>query len=144
MVVNEKGDLQENFDIFDQIIFIFEYRVYRRLNDTVVNFEMKRNGATLFLSFDTDMDPSKHAIRQPGLYKSCIALPCPLLKSGSYTITVNTGIANTCTYQRLEDVLMFEVDHYSKPSSLISYAAKRPGVIAVPLSWETEMLEASH
>ncbi|MFH1079351.1 MAG: ABC transporter ATP-binding protein [Pseudomonadota bacterium] len=142
-IVNEQGELQENFDIFDKIIFVFEYRVYWKLTDTVVNFEIKRNGATLFLSFDTDMDLSKHAIRTPGLYRSRIELPCPLLKSGIYAVTVNTGITNTCTYQRLEDVLIFEVDHYSKPSSLTSYADKRPGVIAVPLFWETEMLEAS-
>lgn len=136
-VINEKGELQDHFDVFDTIVLLFEYRVYRQQHDTVVNFELKRNGSILFLSFDTDMDPGKYTLREPGLYRSRIALPCPLLKTGVYTVTVNTGIANTCTYQRLEDILTFEVDLYSKPSSLLSYAEKRPGIVAMPLFWET-------
>jgi lipopolysaccharide transport system ATP-binding protein len=140
-VVNEKSEPQARFDVFDKIIIELEYRIYIKMTDVVVNFELKRNGTTLFLSFDTDMELSKKHIRTPGLYKSRIELPCPLLKSGRYSITVNTGIANICTYQRLEDVLMFDVELHSKPSSLLSYADKRPGVIAVPLEWETEMIK---
>lgn len=136
-VINEKGEIQDHFDVFDPIVLVFEYTVYRQQHDTVVNFELKRNGTILFLSFDTDMDPSKYTIREPGIYRAHIKLPCPLLKDGVYTVTVNTGIANTCTYQRLEEVLTFEVSLFSKPSTLLSYADRRPGVLAMPLTWET-------
>jgi len=140
-VVNEQGEPQERFDVFDKIIFEFEYKVYMDIADVVVNFELKRNGTTLFLSFDTDLGLNGQGIRASGHYKSHIELPCPLLKSGRYSITTNTGIANTCTYQRLEDVLMFDVELNSIPSSLLSYAEKRPGLMAVPLEWETEMIK---
>jgi lipopolysaccharide transport system ATP-binding protein len=140
-VVNEKGEPQERFDVFDKIILEFEYRVYMAMTSVVVNFDVKRDGTTLFLSFDTDVGSNEQGIRTPGLYRCRVELPCPLLKPGRYSITTNTGIANVCTYQRLEDVLMFDVELYSKPSSLLSYAEKRPGVIAVPIEWEIESVK---
>jgi len=142
-VVNEKGEQRGEFDVFDKIIFEFEYRAYMDLVDVVVNLELKRNGTTLFLSFDSDVGMDSQGVRTQGLYKCHIELPCPLLKSGRYSITLNTGIANTCTYQRLEDVLMFDVELCSRPSSLLSYADKRPGVIAVPMEWHTERIKES-
>ncbi|WP_026840443.1 ABC transporter ATP-binding protein [Citrifermentans bremense] len=140
-VVNQNGEPTGSFDVFDPICLEFEYRVFQELSDVVVNFELKRNGATLFLSFDTDTVLDRRASRPKGLYRSRIKLPSPLFKSGSYSITTSTGIVNTCTYQRLEDVLAFGVELHSRPSSLLSYADKRPGVIAVPLEWTTEMIK---
>lgn len=141
-VVNEKGETRETFDVFDKIIIVLEYMVYKPVSGVVVNFELKKNDTTLFLTFDTDCDLDKFGTRAEGRYRCCVELPCPLLKSGRYSITTNTGIANTCTYQRLENALMFNVELSSRPSSLLSYADKRPGLIAVPLDWETEMIGA--
>jgi lipopolysaccharide transport system ATP-binding protein len=139
-VINERGEPRVRFDVFEKIIFEFEYIVRKTMEGLVVNFELKRNGMTLFLSFDTDTDFQNFKSRTSGLYKCRVELPCPLLKPGRYSITTNTGIANTCIYQRLEDVLTFDVELYSKPSSLLSYAERRPGMIAVPIKWDTEII----
>lgn len=143
-VVDAKNQVKDNFDVFDQITVEFKYIVHQSMEGLVINFELKRNGATLFLSFDTDTNIQKLEKRELGLYKTRVHLPCPLLKSGKYSISVNTGIVNSSTFQHLEEILIFEVELLSKPSSLLSYAEKRPGMIAVPLSWHTNTIDNHH
>lgn len=139
-VINSIGNLQGNFDVFDEIFLEFHYIVYQLKEGLLVNFEIKTNMTTLFLSFDTDTDSQKLNEREIGLYKSIVRLPCPLLKSGKYNLSIKTGIANTTTFQQLDDILSFEVDLTSQHSSLLSYADNRPGLIAVPLHWNTEKI----
>ena len=132
------NQIQDKFDVFEKIILEFHYVVHKPCPGSIINFEIKRNATTLFFSFDTDCSPELLHIRNEGVYVSRVELPCPLLKSGHYSLTMKTGIANSEIFQTLEDILAFEVELLSQPSSLISYAEKRPGLIAVPLNWETK------
>lgn len=136
-VVSTNGKFQNRFDVFDQIAFDFEYVIRKPTRGVVVYFELKRNETMLLQSFDTDTDPQKLALRQPGHYRCHLTLPCPLLKSGRYAVTVGISIPQTAVLQRLEDVFRFEVELNSKPSTFLSYADRRSGVIAVPLIWQT-------
>jgi lipopolysaccharide transport system ATP-binding protein len=137
-VLGDDGKEKGTFDVFSKITLEFEYILTKPIEGAVVNFELRRNGSTLFLSFDTDEDPILLDKRVPGCYVSRIQIPSPLLKPGNYSICTNTGIINTTTFQHLEDILSLNVELQSKPSSLLGYADKRKGIIAVPLKWHTE------
>jgi lipopolysaccharide transport system ATP-binding protein len=139
-LMNELGQNRADFDAFEPIILEIEYVIRKPRLDLLVNFELRKNATTIFLSFDTDALNGNTKNRSIGKYKSQITIPAPLLKPGKYTITFNTGIANTTTYQRLEEIMAFEVDILSRPSSLLSFSRKRPGVVATVLPWNTELL----
>ena len=136
-VTDASNQLQDRFDIFTQIKIELEYKVRSPIRGAAVYLILERNGTTLFQSFDTDTDASRWETRQPGTYRSCISLPCPLLKSGHYSITCGTVIPNVAVLQRIEGALEFEVEFQSIPSASLSYAEKRSGVIAVPVNWLT-------
>ncbi|NJL13750.1 MAG: ABC transporter ATP-binding protein [Microscillaceae bacterium] len=133
--LNETSTDTASFDIFDQLVIELEYMVSEDISGALVNFELMRGGETIFMSFDTDESSLLLNERKKGIYTYQIKLPSPLLKPGIYSITTNTGIPNITIFQRLEDVIVFEVDIFSKPSSLMSYAAKRKGIIATSLTW---------
>jgi len=143
-VMDETGQTRHRFDVFERIVLEVEYVVRKPVQGAIVNFELKRNGATLFMSFDSDTDPRKLEAREPGIYRCHIELPCPLLKPGRYSLSTHTGIANITKAQRLEDILVFDVELLSKPSAFLSYAEKRRGVIAVPLVWQTEVVNGDY
>lgn len=139
-VVGSNSGAGAVFDVFDVISIEIEYVVRKKLYGSIVNIEVNRNSSALFISFDTDNEPSKLSIRNPGRYRSKIELPCPLLKPGKYTVSPGTGIANSTKIQQLYDALSFEVQLTSRPSTFLSYAEKRLGMIAVPIVWDTEVL----
>ncbi|NJN02679.1 MAG: ATP-binding cassette domain-containing protein [Leptolyngbyaceae cyanobacterium RM1_1_2] len=137
-VLNSNNQNKDRFDVFEQIIIEIEYIVRKTRAGAIVNFELKRNATSLFFSFDTDCSPDLLHSRQEGAYISRVKLPCPLLKSGFYSLTLGTGVANVGKIQHLENILAFNVELISQPSSLLSYAETRPGLIAVPLTWKTQ------
>ena len=137
-IIGNDNRERDVYDLFSKIIFEFEYLITKPIEGSVINFELKRNGSPLFLSFDTDENEILLERRKPGYYVSRIKIPSPLLKAGRYTVSTNTGIINLTTFQHLEDVLSFDIELQSKPSSLLSYADKRNGVIAMPLKWQTQ------
>lgn len=139
-LLNSAGQICNDFDVFDQVILDFEYVIHKPVTGSIVNFILKRNGTYLFVSFDTDENPEKLDYRHTGRYHSRIKLPVPLLKPGHYTITPGTGIANMNRIQQLDDVLAFNVELVSRPSTFLSYAEKRSGTIAVPIVWDTEKI----
>lgn len=138
-VMGEKNKTKDKFDVFESITIEFMYVVHKFKEGLMVNFELKRNHSTLFFSFDTDKELKNLKFRDLGKYVSRVTLPCPLLKPGHYTVTPGTGIANSKKIQHLEDIIGFDVELISQSSSLASYAEKRPGMIAVPLYWYTNM-----
>ena len=137
-VVGQDGKARSHFDVFDTIIFEFEYAVNKEMEGLLLSFELRRNGSTLFISFDTDSYPDRLEGRKCGIYNSRINIPTPLLKSGRYTLTLRTGIINQQNYQTLEEILCFNVDLISRPSTFLSYAERRIGLLALPLNWEIE------
>jgi lipopolysaccharide transport system ATP-binding protein len=140
-MTNTAGEFCNHFDVFEQIRLDFDYVIHKPVEGSIVNFEIKRNGTTLFFSFDTDQDSKKLGVRETGRYHSRVVIPAPLLKPGQYTITPGTGIANSHKIQHLEDALSFRVDLTSRPSTFLSYAEKRSGSIAVPLDWHTQKMD---
>jgi lipopolysaccharide transport system ATP-binding protein len=132
------GVIQTEYDVFEPIRLELEYVVHKPITGALVTARMLRFGATVFLSFDTDATPERLETRAPGHYKTTVTIPAPLLKPGSYTISLNTGIANLTPLHALDDILALTVELKSRPSTFLSYAEKRPGMLAVSLDWPTE------
>ena len=137
-VVGQDDRARSHFDVFDKISFEFAYVVKREMKGLLLSFELRRNGSTLFMSFDTDIEQDRLNARKLGIYKYRITLPTPLLKSGLYTITLRAGVINISNCQVLEDILCFNVDLISKPSTFLSYAERRLGILAMPIPWKIE------
>jgi lipopolysaccharide transport system ATP-binding protein len=140
-LLDSAGQPRVRFDVFEPIYVEIDYVVRRPVHGQLVNFELKRNGAPLFLSFDTDTAPERLELRAQGTYTSRIAIPTPLLNPATYTVSTNTGLASVSAYQRLTDVLAFDVELLSKPSAFLSFGANRPGQIATMLEWATYQRE---
>ncbi|SEM17828.1 lipopolysaccharide transport system ATP-binding protein [Syntrophus gentianae] len=134
-IINRNGIVQNEFDMFEQVIIQLEYVVHKRIQGGIVNFELKRNDSTVFFSFDTDNHPELLDHREIGIYTCEIAIPYPLLKPGKYVITPGTGVANIHKIQHLADALGFVVVLHSRSSSFLSFADKRPGSVAMLLNW---------
>ncbi len=137
-IIGQDGKARSHFDVFDKITFEFAYVVNTEMDNLLLSLELKRNGTTLFISFDTDSNPDRLEVRERGIYNNRINFPTPLLKSGFYTITLRAGIINQQNCQILDDIFCFNVELISRPSTYLSYAERRIGLIALPLHWETE------
>lgn len=139
-LLNAQGMPQSLFDVFDPVTLEIEYEVHEPVEGAVITIDMLRNGATLFLSFDTDENPERLQQREQGLYRAQATIPAGLLKPGHYAVTLVTGIANAQKLHRIDEALRFEIHLISHPASVLSYSEKRRGVIAMPLQWQTTRL----
>ena len=135
-VLNAAGDETGRFDVYEPITLEIEYVVREPVEGAIVTIEVKRNGALLFQTFDADTDPGRLEGRRPGRYCERVTLPCPLLKTGHYSLSLGTGIANKGRIHLLEDSLTFDVELVSRPSSFLSYSNNRAGLLATPLEWQ--------
>jgi len=136
--IDKNGKIKDRFDVFDPIILELNYVVRKPTQGSIIKIEIKRNNQPLFWSFDSDLKPEVLDLRDSGMYISRIELPCPLLKPGRYSVSVGTGIANSQSIQDISDCFLFDVELLSKPSTFMSYAEKRPGMIALPLNWKSK------
>ncbi len=138
-ILNNSGLTQDQFDVYEQIIIEIKYAVNKPVQGAIVNFELKKNGSDLFWSFDTDKNPELLDQREIGAYICRVKLPSPLLKPGTYQITMGTGIANSLKIHHVEDALHFEVDFLSASSSFLSFSSRRSGSIALSLDWYSSL-----
>jgi lipopolysaccharide transport system ATP-binding protein len=139
-VTGEDGVAKPIFTTKEPVCISIVYRLSRTLRGGVINFSLDNREQIVFLSFDTDLDTERLDERAAGTYKAIVKIPAQTIKPGNYSLSFNTGIANLETYLRLENCLSFAVTLAQENESFISYAEKRPGVVAMPLQWITEKL----
>lgn len=84
-------------------------------------------------TWDTDTAPERFHERQPGRYQAKLTLPSPLLKAGRYQVMAGMGIANVRGVHNPDTCLAFDVLEESMGTSLVSFAGKRPGKLAIPI-----------
>lgn len=131
-----------SYDVFEPIELQVQYLVREPLHSTAVNLIAKRNGETLFVSFDTDNQPALLGIRNPGVYTTSVRLPTPL-KAGHYLITLSLSQLNGSSIDLQEEALTFEVEERSFDSSMRAYSSKRAGIMAAHLQWNTNPLSTA-
>jgi len=139
-LLNEGGVSTPTFDMNENIKLKVKYVVSRNVIGGIVKMELSSGiGDVIFWSFDTDKSPHLLSERKIGTFES-IVIPAPLLKVGSYTLSLGTGIANSEAIEDLKGILEFEVVCNSESLSFKSYSSKRPGKVCMPLEWSTRVL----
>lgn len=142
-VLNQIGKIVRQFDVFEPITFEFEYVLREPTMGLSVSFVLQRAGEPLLMSYDTDAASDRFELRQPGHYRTRVTLPTPLLKAGQYTVDASAGVTfgrTSKSMHRVTNALTFDVELLSKSGSLSSYAASRPGKLALELDWSLESI----
>lgn len=137
---NMENNPQTEFDVFESVVLEIKYRVYEPTNSMVLGITVERNGETLFYSQDTDKNPERYNVREPGIYTTKVKLPSPL-KAGRFMMHLGIGRINVKPIDRQSDVFVFDVLEKSFDPSLMSYYSKRIGVIATELDWQITNFE---
>ena len=114
------------------------YVVRRPLVGCNIGMWVTYRGTILFLTFDTDEDPELLERRKPGQYEAMIPLPAEMLKAGSYTISLDSGIINQASRPEHQH---FENRPDVRSSRGVRHLAEgvrpqRPGALALRLNWD--------
>jgi lipopolysaccharide transport system ATP-binding protein len=122
-----------------------QYRVLKSMMNANVGFDLRaEDGTIVFTTFDADNPEWSGRGRQPGLYRSDCCVPAHLLNEGTYFLTLRAGIPFFKNCLMAEDVLRFDVGaSISGEGPTGRMGARRRGVIAPDLHWETMQLELS-
>ena len=141
---NDRGQRQTSaIDQFSPLNLSIRYIVREPLIGCNLCVWLNYRGTRLFLSFDTDEDSDLFKRRNPGQYEAIVPLPVEILKAGSYTIGLDSGITNNhasrADHQQFLNLLTFEVRE-SFDTSLKGYAPHRGGTVALRLKWNTRPL----
>jgi lipopolysaccharide transport system ATP-binding protein len=122
------------FDALDELALVIDYEIAEALEGVAVHFSLRRNGDVLFVSFDSDTQPSLLAARAPGRYRTAVRLPCPL-KPGAYSVEMAISRLNVHDLDWHPDALTFDVEELTFDPHMRSYSSKQPGPMAVLLPW---------
>lgn len=136
-LTNKAGVAKPIFDMFEPIHITVKYKVKKDLKGSILTFSVNNSYNMIFLTFDTDEAPNYLDYRPEGLYETKVVIPAGLLKPDQYFLNFNTGIANVAILDRVDQSVGFKIELQSRNDSYLSFAEKRPGVIAMPLNWET-------
>lgn len=136
-VMDRSGSPKPVFDMFESVIIKMNYIIRKDLKGSLINFSVNNALNTIFLSFDSDENLKFLDYRPEGSYEAMVEIPAGLLKPDHYFLHFTTGIANVAVMEKLDKAVGFKVELQSKNDSYLSYAEKRPGVIAMPLVWKT-------
>jgi lipopolysaccharide transport system ATP-binding protein len=140
-LLNANGQRQTTaIDQFSPLSLRLRYEVRKTLVGCNLCVSLSYRGTRTFVTFDTDEDPDLLRTRKPGRYEATIPLPTELLKAGSYTISLDSGITNNpasrAHHQLFDNLLTFEIRE-AFDTSLKGYAPQRGGLMAFRLNWNT-------
>jgi lipopolysaccharide transport system ATP-binding protein len=118
-------------DVFDKISFTIKYRLDKDDNGKCVYFIIKKGDMPLAYVMDTTNNIPLFNYRKAGDYTMSFDLPCPLLKSGYYSVDLVYTAPRQKTVQYIKDCIQFEVILLSKDEFHAGYASNRAGLIAI-------------
>ena len=121
----------KTFDVFDEITFRIRYTLKHDDSKKCVYFLLKKETTTLAFIIDTTRRPDLLEHRPSGEYEMTFSLPTPLLKPGTYSVTLKYTIPRIIDLQVKENCLCFEVSLLSQKEYDAGFARNREGIIAV-------------
>src|SRR5262249_46131710 len=134
-LLNSDGKQSTRFDISSPVLLHIKYVIRKPVSGTGLSIEIFRGGIALNTSFDTDQMEELLVERQPGTYNVQLLIPPMVLKPGVHSISVGSGILNQKRLDFIENAVAFDVVADSESDSLKGFAAKRAGVVILPLQW---------
>jgi len=128
-------NMGEVFDITDILKFKIKYQIKERIRGVNLSFALKRDGITIFRSWDTDSDAKLFDLRQPGKYSTQFEIPNNLLTPGIYTVYLAIGRPGVGPIIQYDDCMNIEIENLTIDGTHSSFT--RGGFIIVPLDWKT-------
>ena len=120
-----------DMEVFDEISFKVRYKLDKDDEGKCVYLLIENNGVTLFFIIDTTHHRNLIKYRPKGEYEMIFSLPKPLLKAGSYTVSLQYTVPRTYDVQKKEHCLHFDVELLANDEYDAGYARQRAGLVAV-------------
>jgi lipopolysaccharide transport system ATP-binding protein len=127
--LNEKSVFEYN----EEILIHIEYVIKSKLKNTLIWFDIRRDGKVILASTDSDLDALQYRTKNKGRYSAAIKLESRFLNTGVYDLVMGiNGYAPSVTYDRVENVAFKIVDsaEYDNPEFY-----ERIGFIKPILKW---------
>lgn len=136
---NQDGFYTTTFDIGDEIVMSFDYRINERVIGLQLALTLSRNYVDLIHTFDTD-ELDQIPNRDPGLYRCELRLPRHFLKAGVYSVRLNAGLPHLLI-QDFDGILQFDIEELSENAHNRGFSRGRVGHLISPGHWRTQQLE---
>lgn len=119
-----------------------EFEVRDFIEEAEVEFVLETLlGTNVCISADTDVAPGAAISRRPGRYLATVEFPGQLFNAGTYRIRVwIRRHASPLVYDEPSEGLIFHLHDYGSFATLGEGGKQRPGMLAIPLKWTTELL----
>ena len=135
-LVGQDGVHNNQFDLSEIITIEVEYVVRTRLSELQLAITVIREGADLFQAFDNDNEVDI-VPTEPGSYVARYVIPARVLKEGSYSLRITSGLPNEL-YQDINAGLGFDVASDVINTFKRSFRKDRQGQIISPGIWHKE------
>ncbi|MFN4276617.1 MAG: ABC transporter ATP-binding protein [Ferrovibrio sp.] len=145
-VTDSAGRPIREFGLDQQAYIEIEYELKRDVRDCIVICAIGRDGAYIYQTYDTDLDPELLIYRKAGWYKGRLPLPKRLLTGGTYTIypSLAIGLHGEYGHDGQPDAVSFAIneDDQSGNMQIKSWSQHRGMMIVAEIGWDTERLES--
>lgn len=120
-----------DMEVFDEISFKVRYKLTKNDEGKCVYLLIENNGVTLIFIIDTTRHRDLIKFRPKGEYEMFLTLPTPLLKAGSYSVSLQYTVPRTYDVQKKENCLRFDVELLQNDEYDAGFARQRAGLVAV-------------
>ncbi len=134
-LLDSEGNPCSRFDVMSPIRLEVTLNVRQAIPGLLAAFAVYKNGETVFASWDTDTQPDRLHVRSTGINKEIVTIPAPLIKAGRYQLKFWTAVANVRVVHNPAVLLPFDIVEDTIDASLLSYAGREAGYLALPLDW---------
>ena len=127
------GAVSEPIPASEPFFLCMRYLLRRNIPDVSMSYRVVNSDTIpVFSTSDTD-GRLRPDLREPGVYESCVRIPCDLLSPGRYSVQVAAHIPFKHLYAVIDDCITFDVS----PAGSLTNVDNRLGVIAPRMQWTT-------
>jgi lipopolysaccharide transport system ATP-binding protein len=132
-LLDQENAQNSQFDLSEAITIEIDYVVRTRLVELQMAVIVIKEGIDLFQAFDND-DYADIIPVEPGSYRLRYVIPARVLKEGSYSLRITSGLPNKL-YQDVNSGLGFDVSSNTINTFKRSFRKDRQGQIISPGTW---------
>mgnify|MGYP003671942844 CR=1 FL=1 len=129
-----ENELDSEITTEDAISLVIKYRFNIDIRKCHLTVIIKNDMGEVVVFFDRTDRYKTFYSATPGVFKTSLVIPNPLLKPGSYKISLGLADNYTQINDHKHDVLDFVI------SKIESLREKRPGDLFIPLEWEIKRI----